>query len=151
MSYLHRFLSGLGSTRSGCPPVLVARRQANSEQRCNSERELCATGREIVPISVGEENARSPHQLEPSRSVSEEGEGEGEGTDGGGTGGSGDEVMESEDAGSVAPSRTVKHKAVEQRRKKKISDAVQQLLEALQPPSPAGKMVGDYLSHGPFN
>ena len=119
----------------------MARRQANSEQQCNSERELCATGREIVPISVGEENTGSPHQIEPSRSVSEEGEWEG--TDGGGMGGLGDEAMESEDAGATAPSRAVKHKAVEQRRKKKISGAVQQLLEALQPPSPAGKMVGD--------
>lgn len=142
IAYLHRFLSGFGSTRSGCPPVLVARRQANPDQQCNSERELSAqTRREIVPISVGGDSSQSPHhQIEPSESVSEEGEGEGR--DGGGTGGSGDEAMESEDAVGVAPSRSVKHKAVEQRRKKKISDAVQQLLEALRPPSPTGKMVG---------
>ena len=38
-------------------------------------------------------------------------------------------------------SRAVKHKAVEQRRKKKISDGVHQLLETLRPSSPSGKMV----------
>jgi hypothetical protein len=106
-----------------------------------------ATRREIIPISTGEENSLPPQrQIGPSRSIDEEGE-EGEGGDGGGTEGegSGDEAVESEGAGCVAPSRSVKHKAVEQRRKKKISDAVQQLLEALQPPSPAGKIVGDSL------
>ena len=139
-----RLLSGLGSSCNGCPPVLVARRQANTEQQCNTEQELCATGREIIPVHFGEESSGSVHQTEPSRSVSEE-EGEGEGPDGGVIGGSGDEAMESEDAANVAPSRAVKHKAVEQRRKKKISDAIQQLLEALQPPSPAGKMVSGLL------
>ena len=139
ISCLHRFISGLGSTRSGgCPPVLVARRPANSEQQCDSEGGGPSTQtarRETVPVSIGEEFSRPPHnQIELSRSTSEEGEG----GDGGGTGeGSGDEAMESE-----IPSRSVKHKAVEQRRKKKISDAVQQLLEALQPPSLAGKIVG---------
>ena len=128
-------LSGLGSTRNGCPPVLVARRQANSGQRCSSEVQLCGPGGET--ITGGKDSSGSP-QVEPS--VGEE---EGEGSDGGVAGGSGDEGMESEDVTSVAPSRAVKHKAVEQRRKKKISEAVQQLLEALQPPSPAGKMVGD--------
>ena len=142
----HRFLSGLGSTGSGCPPVLVARRQTNSEQQCSSEEgpSTQTRGREIVPISMGDlEESSQPTQLqidrELSRAVGEEEEGEG--TDKGGTGGSGDEALESEDAGSIAPSRSVKHNAVEQRRKKKISDAVQQLLEAIQPPSPAGKMV----------
>lgn len=116
----------------------MARRPANSEQQCDSEGGAPSTQtarREIVPVSIGEELSRPPHnQIELSRSTSEEGEG----GDGGGTGeGSGDEAMESE-----IPSRSVKHKAVEQRRKKKISDAVQQLLEALQPPSLAGKIVG---------
>ena len=151
---LYRFLStsGIGSTRNGCPPVLVARRQASSEQQCNTEQELSAAGRQIVPVHIGEETSGSPHRPEPSRStVEDEGDGEREEPDGRETGGSGDEVTESEDVAST-PSRAVKHKAVEQRRKKKITDAVQQLLEALQPPSPAGKMVcGLHNSHSPCN
>ena len=118
----------------------MARRPANSEQQCNSEGGAQTARREIVPVSIGELSRPLHNQIESSRSISEEGEG----GDGGGTeeGGSGDEAaVESEDTGGVAPSRSVKHKAVEQRRKKKISDAVQQLLEALQPPSLAGKIV----------
>lgn len=143
---LHRFISGRSG---GCPPVLVARRPANSEQQCNSEGgapSAQTARREIVPVGIGELSSSLPprNQTESSRSISEEGE-EGEGGDGGGTeeGGSGDEAaVESEGTGGVGPpSRSVKHKAVEQRRKKKISDAVQQLLEALQPPSLAGKIV----------
>ena len=123
----------------------MARRPANSEQQCNSEGgapSAQTARREIVPVSIGELSRPLHNQTESSRSISEEGEeGEGGGTE---EGGSGDEaVVESEGTGGGAPpSRSVKHKAVEQRRKKKISDAVQQLLEALQPPSLAGKIVG---------
>ena len=46
-----------------------------------------------------------------------------------------------DEVGKMPSSRAVKHKAVEQRRKKKISDGVQQLLETLRPASPCGKMV----------
>ena len=58
-----------------------------------------------------------------------------------------EEEEEEEDGGmvddtpSVVSSRASKHKAVEQRRKRKISEAIQQLLEALKPPSLSGKLV----------
>lgn len=50
---------------------------------------------------------------------------------------------EGEGAGSndAALPRAVKHKAVEQRRKRKISEGIQQLLNTLKPPSFSGKLV----------
>lgn len=155
---VHRFISGLGSTR---PSVLVARRQPNSEKQCIiSERHLCVSERETA--TSGQENSDSSHEEESTTihaqtevasrqqfdaPVSEERE-EREGPDDAGR--EDDEAVESENAVSVAPSRALKHKAVEQRRKKKISEAIQQLLDILRPPSPAGKMVCGK-SHSPWH
>ena len=132
ISFSLRFLSasGLGSTR--CPPVLVAKRRGTSAELC-------------VPPCVSVD--REQHSSSDGGGRERE-EGGGEGKEGGEEGSSelGEEGMADDDGsvdevGEMPPSRAVKHKAVEQRRKKKISDGVQQLLETLRPASPCGKMV----------
>lgn len=104
-------MSTSGIGSAGCPRVLVARRHGGT---CRSEVHACT--RTLESTNAETENER---EREVDGALIEED----------------DEEMD------VAPSRAVKHKSVEQRRKKKISEGIQQLLETLRPASPAGKMV----------
>ena len=116
----------MGST--GCPPVLVAKRRGTSAELC-----VPSSGpvvREELRNGGGGDGEREEGEKEGEDGSSEHGEDEMADDDG-----------SVDEATKMPPSRAVKHKAVEQRRKKKISDGVQQLLETLRPTSPCGKMV----------
>ena len=78
-------------------------------------------------------------QLEGPPLRTTDGEEEEEEEEGGGA--SEEEGTRFDDVTNMVPSRAVKHKAVEKKRKKKISEAIQQILEILRPPSPTGKLV----------
>lgn len=120
MYILNRFLSASGLGSRGCHQTLVARRQGTT----------CVA--EITPSSGTTEPLSSAAATEVAShgSCGEEEEEEEE-----------EDLAMVDTTPPVVPSRATKHKAVEQRRKRKISEAIQQLLEALKPPSLSGKLV----------
>ena len=119
----NRFLSASGIGSRGCPQTLVARRQGMT---CVAEVTPSSGTTEVpVPSSVAATEVTYHASCEEEEEEEEEVE---------------DGAMV-DTTPSVVPSRATKHKAVEQRRKRKISEGIQQLLEVLKPPSLSGKLV----------